>query len=53
MAAGVNELPDDIIGSLEDYYLSMNAVEETFGPLLTFSSEEIQEKVWRRTKAMF
>ncbi|CAB4017356.1 Nuclear nucleic acid-binding C1D [Paramuricea clavata] len=40
-----NELPDEIISSLEDFYRSMNTVEETLDPLLVMSSEEIHEKL--------
>ena len=40
-----NELPDEIISSLEDFYHSMSTVEDTLDPLLTKSSEEVHEKV--------
>ena len=40
-----NELPDEVISSLEDFYHSLSAVEETLDPLLTKSSEEVHEKV--------
>lgn len=39
------ELPEEIINSLEDFYRSMNTVEETLGPLFCTSSEETHEKV--------
>ncbi len=47
-----SELPDEIISSLQDFYHSVNAVEETLDPLLTKSSEEIHEKVRRTVKTM-
>ena len=48
MAAGQvddNVLPDEIIDALEDFYRSMNTLEETLGPLLRESSEQIHEKL--------
>ena len=48
-----NELPDEIISSLEDFYHSLSAVEETLDPLLTKSSEEVHEKVRVLRRIMF
>ena len=48
-----NELPDEIISSLEDFYRSMNTVEETLDPLLAMSSEDIHEKVRQTMKTFF
>jgi flagellar hook-associated protein FlgK len=48
-----NELPDEIISSLEDFYRSINTVEETLDPLLAMSSEEIHEKVRQTMKTLF
>ena len=48
-----NELPDEIIDALEDFYRSVNTLEETLDPLLTKSSEQIHEKVCCTLKNMF
>ena len=48
-----NELPDEIIDALEDFYRSMNTIEETLDPLLAESSEQIHEKVCCAVKNMY
>ena len=47
-----NDLPDEIITSLEDFYRSMNTVEETLDPLFAVSSEDLHEKVCRTMKSI-
>ena len=40
-----DDLPDEVIYSLEDFYRSMNTVEESLEPILSLSSENVHEKV--------
>ena len=40
-----NDLPDEVIYSLEDFYRSMNTVEKSLEPILSVSSEDVHEKV--------
>lgn len=40
-----NDLPDEVISSLEAFYRSMNTVEETLEPIMSMSSEDVHEKL--------